>query len=110
MSRKKINKKKEIEKEQYLYKIKNKQDLTATKSGEGADVSLYSVSYNNGDKNAYLDVTVKGGHPLTLLVDRPINDRKISLHEGLNKAEEYVKEYEFEVMVIYQVTVYDIMW
>src|SRR5690625_3820192 len=107
MSRKKINKKKEIEKEQYLYKIKNKQDLTATKSGEGADVSLYSVSYNGGGKNAYLDVTEKGGHPLTLLVDRPINDRKISLHEGLKKAEEYVKEFEFEDMVIFQSNEYD---
>ncbi|HLS60908.1 MAG TPA: germination protein YpeB [Virgibacillus sp.] len=104
---KKINKKQAIEKGQDLFNIKDKQDLTATKSGEGADVSLYSVSYNNGDKNAYLDVTEKGGHPLTLLVDRPINDRKISLHEGLKKAEEYVKEFEFEDMVIFQSNEYD---
>src|SRR5690625_5397065 len=92
---KKINKKQAIEKGQDLFNIKDKQDLTATKSGEGADVSLFSVSYNNGDKNAYLDVTEKGGHPLTLLVDRPINDRIISLHDGLTKAEEYVREFEF---------------
>jgi len=104
---KKINKKQAIEKGQDLFNIKDKQDLTATKSGEGADVSLFSVSYNNGDKNAYLDVTEKGGHPLTLLVDRPINDRKISLHEGLKKAEEYVKEFEFEDMVIFQSNEYD---
>jgi len=104
---KKINEKQALEQGQALFNVKNKQDLTATKSGDGADVPLYSVSYNNGDKNGYLDITEKGGHPLTLLVDRPVKDRKISLHEGLQKAEKYVKDFDFEDMVIFQSNEYD---
>src|SRR5690625_7456217 len=61
---KKINKKQAIERGQDSYNIKNKQDLTATQRGEGADVSLYSLSYNNGDKNASSAVTEKSVHPL----------------------------------------------
>src|SRR5690625_7979612 len=66
-----------------------------------------SISYRNGDKNAYMDMSQKGGHPISLLVDRPVGDKKISLNEGSEKAKAYIEEFDFENMAISQSSEYD---
>src|SRR5699024_11983549 len=55
----------------------------------------------------YLDMTVKGGHPMTLLVDRPINEKELSLNEGMEKAEEYLQTFGFEDIDIFQSNEFD---
>ncbi|PAV29515.1 germination protein YpeB [Virgibacillus profundi] len=103
----KINEKEALVKGKKLFNVKNEDNITVTKSGEGADVSMYSISYRNGDKNAYMDMSVQGGHPITLLVDRPIKEKKLSLNEGLKKSEEYLKKFDFENMTIFQSNEYN---
>lgn len=104
---KKINEQEAIDRSSKLFNIKNKQDMTVEKSSKGSDVSLYSISYNDGNKNGYVDMTEKGGHPVTLLIDRPMEDKKMSLNEGLANAEKYLKTLEFENMMVYQSNEYN---
>src|SRR5699024_11001689 len=68
---------------------------------------LYSISYQNGNKKAYMDMTQKGGHPLTLLVDRPIGEKKLSLNEGQKKSEQYLRDHNFEQMTLSESREYD---
>ena len=103
----KINEKEALKSSKKLFNVTNDNDLTIAKSGEGADVPMYSISYRNGDKNAYMDMSQKGGHPISLLVDRPVGDKKISLNEGSEKAKAYIEEFDFENMAISQSSEYD---
>lgn len=103
---KKINEQEAIDRSLKLFNTKNKQDINITRSGEGSNVPLYSVSYRNGDKNAYMDMTEQGGHPLTLLVERPMKDKQLSLNDGLEKAKEYLDQFDFKGMEIYQSSEY----
>ncbi|WP_096270477.1 germination protein YpeB [Paucisalibacillus globulus] len=94
----KIDEEKALEYSRDLFNIKQKQDLRITGTGDGADIPLYSISYNDGDKSAYLDLTQQGGHPITLLVDRAVKEKTISLNDGFKKAEEYIEKHKFEDM------------
>ncbi|WP_106497389.1 germination protein YpeB [Lentibacillus sp. Marseille-P4043] len=103
----KISQKDALKQSKDLFNVNNADKLTITKSGKGADVPLYSVSYKDGDKNGYLDLAQKGGKPISLIVDRPVSEKQISLHEGLNKAEKYLQTYDFENMKIFQSSQFD---
>lgn len=96
-----------LSKSKELFQIDDENKLSITKSGEGSDVDIYSISYKDGDKSAYLDMTEQGGNPLTLLVDRPINEKKLSLNDGMEKAKEYINQFDFSDMIIYQSNEYE---
>ncbi|MBY7143474.1 germination protein YpeB [Virgibacillus sp. NKC19-3] len=89
------------------FNVDNEQDLTLTPSGDGANVPMYSISYRDDEKNGYMDMSVQGGHPLTLLIDRPVNDKQISLNEGLKEAEAYIENNNFDNMQVYESNEYD---
>ncbi|KHE72147.1 germination protein YpeB [Halobacillus sp. BBL2006] len=81
--------------------------LTMTKSGKGANVPTYTASFQNGKKSGYIDLTEKGGHPLTLMISRPLKQSKISLHEASNKALEFVKGLEISSLELIESSQYD---
>ncbi|AIF43550.1 germination protein YpeB [Virgibacillus sp. SK37] len=103
----KLNEQNALIKSKDYFNVNNTEDMKITKSGKGADIPFYSISYEKGNTNAYMDMSVQGGHPLTLLVERPIDDKKISLNEGLNRAEKYLKEAGFDDMELYQSSEYN---
>src|SRR5699024_2422107 len=103
----KIDKKTASKRGQELLNVKNTDNLTVTESGDGADVPIYSISYQNGNKNGYLDITKQGGHPLTLLVNRQVKEQKISLNQGLEKAKEYLDQYKFDNMKLFTSNQFD---
>lgn len=90
-----------------LFNVTEEDNLTVTKTGEGADIPLYSASYRNDNKSGYMDLTVTGGHPITLLVNREIGEQKISLNEGLEKAQAYLEDFKFDNMSIARSSQYD---
>ncbi|GAB3052731.1 germination protein YpeB [Virgibacillus ainsalahensis] len=90
-----------------LFNVNNKQNFNITESGEGSDIPMYSISYHNGEKRAYMDMSVQGGHPLTFLVDRTINEKKLSLNEGMKKAETYLEQFEFDELELFDSSEYD---
>ncbi|AUJ26389.1 germination protein YpeB [Virgibacillus dokdonensis] len=85
-----------------LLGVKDKDKLRITESGKGAEVPVYSISYQNGEESGYLDLSQKGGHPFTLLINRPIKQKKISLNAAMRKAEKYLKKNQFEDMTVFQ--------
>lgn len=91
---------------QKLFSIKDGENINITKSGEGADVPTYSVSYKDG-KSLYMDITQKGAHPISILVDRPIEKAKLSLNDGLLKAEKYIKDFDYDKMEAFQTQQFD---
>ncbi|MHA6251083.1 germination protein YpeB [Oceanobacillus sp. CAU 1775] len=90
-----------------IFEIENEEDISITRSSDGAEIPVYSLTYNNNEKYGYMDITEKGGHPLSILVERPIEAKEMSLHDGAERAEEYLKKFGFEDMVLYQSTEYD---
>ncbi|TRM12590.1 germination protein YpeB [Lentibacillus cibarius] len=103
----KINKKEAVKKGKALLNVKDENNLTVTNSGKGADLPIYSISYQNGNKSGYLDMSQKGGHPLTLLVNRDVSKQKISLNQGLEKAKQYLEQYNFDNMTLFQSNQFD---
>ncbi|MFB4166341.1 germination protein YpeB [Virgibacillus sp. JSM 102003] len=97
----KIDKNEALEKGKKLFNVKNDNNITVTKSGKGSDIPTYSLSYKNGNKNAYMDMSQQGGHPITLLVNRTTKEQKISLNKGLEKAKGYLKANGFKDMTIF---------
>lgn len=96
-----------IERSKEIFDVKSDENLSITKSGDGADISVYSVSYQNEQKYGYMDITEQGGHPITLLINRPINEKNLSLYDGLQEATNYLEDYGFDNMVVFQSTQYD---
>lgn len=81
--------------------------ITVTKSGKGATLPIYSLSYQKGDKRGFLEISKKGGHPVSLIVSRPISEKKLSLHDGGNKALAFLKNTGFDNMQLFQSQEYD---
>ncbi|MFS0672690.1 germination protein YpeB [Ornithinibacillus sp. 179-J 7C1 HS] len=104
---KKINENEALQYSKDLFNINNVNNLNLSETGDGAEVPLYSISYSEGDKRAYLDITQKGGHPITLLVDRPIGEQKISLNDGYKIAEEYIQNHDFDDMELFNSSQYE---
>lgn len=102
-----VSKKEAIERSKDLFQIKNEQNLDITKSGKGASIPLYSISYHEGNKNAYMDMSQTGGYPISLLVDRPVNEKNISLNDGMQEAEQFLKKNKFNDMELFQSRQYD---
>lgn len=90
-----------------IFKVKSNDNVEVTPSRKGSDIPIYSISYQNEHKKGYMDITQKGGHPLTILVDRPIKEKKLSLNEGAEKAQAYIEDFDFEDMQLYQSAEYN---
>lgn len=97
----------EIGKEMFRIKKGDGIDLDITKSGDGASIPTYSVAYKDNDKTGYMDISKKGGHPLSMIVNRKVNDKEISLNDGLKKAKSYLEDQEFDKMTIFQSNEYN---
>lgn len=98
-----------LDKAKQLIDVENEDNIVITESGDGAQIPLYSISYRNDDKNVYMDMSQEGGHPLSLLVNRPIDESKISLNEGLEEAEAYLEELGLDNMTLFQSSQYNNM-
>ncbi|WP_226034666.1 germination protein YpeB [Aquibacillus saliphilus] len=103
----KIDEDEALKKAKELFQVDNDKEVTITESGEGANIAVYSAAYNNDNGHGYLDISQKGGHPLSLMVNREIKEQKISLNEGMEKAKQYLKDHGFENMEIFQSSQYE---
>lgn len=73
---------KEITKEQAIEKLEilipgiKDATYTVTKSKEDAPYPFYHIQFVKGSRIGYADITVKGGHILSFLSERPIQEQK----------------------------------
>ncbi|MYL32724.1 germination protein YpeB [Pontibacillus yanchengensis] len=95
------------EKTKNIFSIPEGANITMTKSGKGAEIPTYSISYRGDRKNGYMDMTIKGGNPIDIMVDRKVKEQELSLYKGLNKAEEFLKRHEYKGMEAFQSSQYD---
>ncbi|MFZ3578182.1 germination protein YpeB [Virgibacillus sp. DJP39] len=107
LSGSKMSEEEALKKSRKLFDLGNDAKINITKTGKGADVPMYSISYRGPDKNVYMDMTQKGGHPVTFLVNRPVKKNKISLNQGLEKANAFLEKQGIENMMIYQSNEYN---
>src|SRR5690625_4106752 len=104
---KKINEDKALRLSESLFEVTNDGEFNVTQSGDGSNVPFYTVSYSDEDKSAHMDLSQQGGHPLSLLVDRNVGEQNISLNDGQEEAEKYLKKHDFEDMVLFRSNQYD---
>ncbi|WP_249871885.1 germination protein YpeB [Oceanobacillus saliphilus] len=102
-----INEQEALDKSKEIFNVQNEDNLTIAESGEGSDVPMYSISYHNDEKRAYMDMSQQGGHPLSILVSRDIAQNQISLNEGAEKAQDYLKSFNLENMSLFQSSEYN---
>lgn len=79
----------------------DERNLNISKSADGAEIASYSVSFVDG-KNLYFDITEKGAYPLSLLIDRDVKEGKLSLHDGMTEAANFIKQFDFESLEVFQ--------
>jgi len=86
-----ITEKEALEKVKKLFpKIKDA-TFTVTKSSDTAPYPFYHIQFHQGIRLGYIDLTEKGGHLLSYLVERPVDEARLSQDEIKKKAEEYLK-------------------
>ncbi|PKR78865.1 germination protein YpeB [Halalkalibacillus sediminis] len=82
-------------------------EIKITETGEGSDIPYFNVSFNDGDLHGYAEVTKKGAHTLSFLLNRDLQEATIGLHEGQTKAEELLKDIGFEDVTASESAQYD---
>ncbi|MFF2177409.1 PepSY1/2 domain-containing protein [Lysinibacillus sp. NPDC058147] len=86
-----ITEKEALEKVKHLFPIIKDATFTVTKSNDTASYPFYHIQFHQGIRLGYVDLTEKGGHLISYLVERPVDEARLSQDEIMKKAEEYVK-------------------
>ncbi|MGE7915997.1 PepSY1/2 domain-containing protein [Lysinibacillus xylanilyticus] len=86
-----ITEKEALEKVKNLFPIIKDATFTVTKSSDTAPYPFYHIQFHQGIRLGYIDLTEKGGHLLSYLVERPVDEARLSQDEIKKKAEEYLK-------------------
>lgn len=68
------------------FDLDNNVDIEVDETGEGSDIPMYHASFQTNDLYGYADITKQGANIVSYLLNRDINERKISLHDGMNEA------------------------
>ncbi|WP_374963014.1 PepSY1/2 domain-containing protein [Lysinibacillus sp. RS5] len=87
-----ITEKEALEKVKNLFPIIKDATFTVTKSSDTAPYPFYHIQFHQGIRLGYVDLTEKGGHLLSYLVERPVDEARLSQDEIKKKAEEYLKQ------------------
>lgn len=69
--------------------------ITVTKSRDDAPYPFYHVQFVRGARIGYADITEKGGHILSFLLERPISKNILSHEEIIDSANKFMKEAGF---------------
>src|SRR5690625_6884136 len=54
-----------------------------------------------------MDITQKGAHTVNIMVNRELKDQKLSINDGLLKAEKYLKRFDYKDMKAIQSQQFD---
>lgn len=90
-------------------KFKNAKIVTSS-SKPGASYPFYHISFNEGIRTGYTDYTEKGGHLLSMLIERPIGKDRITQEQMKEKAVKAVKSFGFEDVVLVETRENHLVW
>lgn len=88
---KEITKEEAIKRFQKLFPGIKDSALTVTKSKDDAPYPFYHIQYIKGTRIGYADITVKGGYILSFILERPVDEAKITQQEVRKKAMKFLK-------------------
>ncbi|WP_182199427.1 germination protein YpeB [Paraliobacillus salinarum] len=103
----KINETEVTDKIRKLFSLNKETEIVVAKSGKGASLPTYSGSFKSDGVHGYIDISEKGGHPLSFMLNRKINEQKLSLNEAANKAAAFLKKNGLTDMELLQSSQYD---
>lgn len=89
--------------------LKGNEKIEVVHSGEGASDAFYSVTIKNPKTKSetYMDITEKGGYPIWVIENRPVNKQNISLNEATMRGLQFLKQHKFNNFELYESTQYD---
>ncbi|WP_332649263.1 PepSY1/2 domain-containing protein [Lysinibacillus sp. 54212] len=70
--------------------------ITVTTSEDDAPYPFYHIQFARGSRLGYADITKKGGHILSFLLERPVKEANISQQEAKQRAEQFMKDAGFK--------------
>lgn len=70
--------------------------ITVTKSRDDAPYPFYHIQFIRGTRIGYADITEKGGHLLSFLMERPVAKNALSHEEILGTAKDFMKKVGYE--------------
>ena len=91
-----VNEKQVVNQMKEMFPTLKNAKVVVSSSKSGAAYPFYHVSFNEGIRTGYTDYTKKGGHLLSMLIERPIGENRISQEQMKEKATNAVKKYGFE--------------
>lgn len=68
--------------------------IAVSKSKKEAPYPFYHLQFHEGIRLGYADLTEKGGHLLSFLMERPVDEAKMTQNQIFKKAEQYLKDLE----------------
>ena len=74
--------------------------VTVTKSSDDAPYPFYHIQFIHGTKIGYADITEKGGHLLSFLLERPVKKHALSHEEIIDAAQSFMKKVGYTDVVI----------
>ncbi len=84
--------------------------LITSESKPQAPYPFYHIQFREGIRTGYADFTKKGGHLLSLLVERPIGKDRISQEEIKNKATKAIESYGFDDVELVETRENHLVW
>ncbi len=86
----KVTKKQAIEKLKNYFPEINDAMVTVTKSSDDAPYPFYHIQFIRGSRIGYADITEKGGHLLSFLLERPVLKNAVSHEDVTSAAHEFM--------------------
>jgi len=88
----------------------NNAKLVTTSSRKDAAYPFYHIQFHEGIRIGYADYTKKGGHLLSLLIERPIGKDRITQEQMKEKAEKAVKAFGFDDVELVETRENHLVW
>lgn len=87
-----------------------KAKIVTSTSKPDAPYPFFHIQFHEGIRTGYADFTQKGGHLLSLLVERPIGKDRISQEQMKEKAIEAVKSFGFDDLELVETRENHLVW
>ena len=89
---KQITKEEAIERFNVMFPELENATISVNQSKKGSPYPFYHIVFHKGERTGYADITLKGGHLLSYLAERPFENKALSLDQIKRSADSRLKE------------------
>ncbi|MDQ0350874.1 spore germination protein [Alkalibacillus filiformis] len=89
------------------FELDQQAELVVTETGEGSVIPMYNASFDTEDLHGYAEITRQGGHVLSYLLSRDLDEANVSLHDGMNEAQQLLEDLDFDDVKMVESIQYD---